>query len=171
MGWSGAEFILIFLIMLVVLGPERMAEVAKKLGQLVGYARRMGRNLSYQLEDELELKALRESLPPRVDLEEELGVKDLKKSVQSLANPLKHTDAGDAKAGAPAGKTGASATDSGGSTQAPDAGTAPTADAVAATPEPPAAAETAADPAPATAADPAPATKAAAADGQEAAST
>lgn len=87
MEWSGPELILLFVIALVVLGPERMAQVAKKLGQFVGYARRMSRNLQVQLEDELEMKQIRESLPKRVDLRKELGIDELEKDVKKLNEP------------------------------------------------------------------------------------
>ena len=53
------EFLLLFVIGLLVLGPERMAQVAKKIGHFVGYARRMSRNFQVQLEDELEMKQIR----------------------------------------------------------------------------------------------------------------
>lgn len=105
--FSGPEFLLIFLIMLIVLGPVRMAEVAKKLGEFIGQARRMASNLQYQLEDELEIQKIRKQLPNRVDLESSLGIDELKKDVNALKKPLldsegtlketDHTDA-DAKA-------------------------------------------------------------------------
>ncbi len=38
MEWSGPELILLFVIALVVLGPERMAQVAKKIGHLLKLA-------------------------------------------------------------------------------------------------------------------------------------
>ncbi|MEL6368014.1 MAG: twin-arginine translocase TatA/TatE family subunit [Pseudomonadota bacterium] len=86
--FSGPEFLLIFLIMLIVLGPVRMAEVAKKVGKFIGYAKRTASNLQYQLEDELELQKIREQLPTRVDLESSLGVDELKKDVNKLKQPF-----------------------------------------------------------------------------------
>lgn len=86
--FSGPEFLLIFLIMLIVLGPVRMAEVAKKLGEFIGQARRMASNLQYQLEDELEIQKIRKQLPNRVDLESSLGIDELKKDVNALKKPL-----------------------------------------------------------------------------------
>ncbi|MEN7342342.1 MAG: twin-arginine translocase TatA/TatE family subunit [Pseudomonadota bacterium] len=81
MEWSGPELILLFVIALIVLGPERMAQVAKKLGQFVGYARRMSRNFQVQLEDEIEMQQIRDSLPKKVDLKKELGVDKLEKEL------------------------------------------------------------------------------------------
>ena len=82
------EFVLLFVIGLIVLGPERMAQVARKLGQFFGYARRMSRNLQTQLEDELELKRIQETLPKRVDLKAQLGIDDIEKDLKSIADDV-----------------------------------------------------------------------------------
>lgn len=50
------ELILLFLIGLIVLGPERLPRVANQLGTWMGQARRMTRVLKRQLEDELNLE-------------------------------------------------------------------------------------------------------------------
>jgi sec-independent protein translocase protein TatB len=50
------ELVLLFLIGLIVLGPERLPRVASQLGSWVGQARRMTRVLRRQLEDELNLE-------------------------------------------------------------------------------------------------------------------
>lgn len=47
------ELIILFLIGLIVLGPERLPRVAQQLGNWVGQARRMTRMMRRQLEDEL----------------------------------------------------------------------------------------------------------------------
>ena len=88
MEWSAPEFLLLFVIALVVLGPERMAAVAKKIGQFAGYARRMSRNLQVQLEDELEMKQIRDSLPSRVDLKKELGIDKIEEDVSKIAEEV-----------------------------------------------------------------------------------
>lgn len=48
------ELVILFGIGLMVLGPERMPKVAAKVGRWAGQARRMARNLSNQLRDEIE---------------------------------------------------------------------------------------------------------------------
>ncbi len=53
-GIGGTEFILLCLIGLMILGPERLPKVARKLGGWVGKARQMTRTLKRQLEDELD---------------------------------------------------------------------------------------------------------------------
>jgi Tat protein translocase TatB subunit len=50
------ELILLLLIGLIVLGPERLPRVANQLGTWLGQARRMTRVLKRQLEDELNLE-------------------------------------------------------------------------------------------------------------------
>ena len=48
------ELVFLFGLGLLVLGPERMPQVAAKLGRWAGQARTMARNLSNQLRDEIE---------------------------------------------------------------------------------------------------------------------
>lgn len=55
-GVSSAEFILLLVIGLVVLGPKRLPEIANKIGGWIGQARRMTRVMRRQLEDELRLE-------------------------------------------------------------------------------------------------------------------
>ena len=62
---SFGEFFLILVIGLIVLGPKRLPEVATKLGQWVGQARRMTRTLKRQLDDELDLEK-RLEVEPRI---------------------------------------------------------------------------------------------------------
>ena len=47
------ELAVIFVVGLLVLGPERLPKVAQQLGQWAGKARRMARMLTTQLQDEL----------------------------------------------------------------------------------------------------------------------
>ncbi len=48
-----SELVLIFVIGLLVLGPERLPRVAQQVGQWAGKARRMARMLTTQLQEEL----------------------------------------------------------------------------------------------------------------------
>ncbi len=48
-----SELLLLFLIGLIVLGPERLPRVANQLGTWIGQARRMTRVMKRQLEEEL----------------------------------------------------------------------------------------------------------------------
>ena len=47
------ELIILFLVGLIVLGPERLPGVANQLGSWMGQARRMTRVMKRQLEEEL----------------------------------------------------------------------------------------------------------------------
>ena len=55
-GIGGSEFILLCLIGLLILGPERLPRVARQLGSWVGKARQMTRTLQRQLEEELDVE-------------------------------------------------------------------------------------------------------------------
>ncbi len=64
MGVSFQELILLLMIGLIVLGPERLPRVANQLGSWLGQARRMTRVMKRQLEDELNLDRQFDMLPP-----------------------------------------------------------------------------------------------------------
>lgn len=55
-GIGFSELIILFVIGLIVLGPERLPRVANQLGSWLGQARRMTRVMKRQLEDELNLE-------------------------------------------------------------------------------------------------------------------
>lgn len=55
-GIGGSEFILLCLIGLLILGPERLPRVARQVGAWVGKARQLTRSLQRQLEEELDPK-------------------------------------------------------------------------------------------------------------------
>lgn len=53
------ELIVIFVLALMVLGPERLPRVARTVGRWLGRARQMARNFQYELEREIDLEDLR----------------------------------------------------------------------------------------------------------------
>ena len=53
-GIGGSEFLLLCMIGLLILGPERLPRVARQLGSWVGKARQMTRSLQRQLEEEID---------------------------------------------------------------------------------------------------------------------
>lgn len=63
-GVSGGELIILLLIGLVVLGPERLPRVANQIGGWLGQARRMTRVMKRQLEEELDLNDTFKINPP-----------------------------------------------------------------------------------------------------------
>jgi sec-independent protein translocase protein TatB len=63
-GIGGQELILLCLIGLIVLGPEKLPRVANQIGNWLGQARRMTRVLKRQLEEEIDLVKKADSKPP-----------------------------------------------------------------------------------------------------------
>lgn len=63
-GIGGQELILLCLIGLIVLGPEKLPRVANQVGNWLGQARRMTRVLKRQLEEEIELVKREDMKPP-----------------------------------------------------------------------------------------------------------
>ncbi len=55
-GIGGSEFLLLCMIGLLILGPERLPRVARQLGSWVGKARQMTRSLQRQLEEEVDME-------------------------------------------------------------------------------------------------------------------
>ena len=53
-GIGGQELVLLMLIGLIVLGPERLPRIANQIGGWLGQARRMTRVMKRQLEEELD---------------------------------------------------------------------------------------------------------------------
>src|SRR5204863_528841 len=58
------ELVLVFMIGLLVLGPQRLPKVAAEIGKWVGRARRTATQLRRQLEREIELADLESNNPP-----------------------------------------------------------------------------------------------------------
>ena len=63
-GIGFSELIILFLIGLIVLGPERLPRVANQLGTWLGQARRMTRVMKRQLEEELDLEGKAPNIRP-----------------------------------------------------------------------------------------------------------
>jgi sec-independent protein translocase protein TatB len=59
-----SELVLLFVIGLLVLGPQRLPKVAAEIGKWVGRARRTATQLRRQLEREIELSDLQPPQPP-----------------------------------------------------------------------------------------------------------
>ncbi len=60
-----SELLILFLIGLIVLGPERLPRVANQLGTWIGQARRMTRVMKRQLEEELTFEEKQPAAKPK----------------------------------------------------------------------------------------------------------
>lgn len=92
-----AELILIFVIGLLILGPERLPRVAAQLGRWVARARRTANQLRYQLEREVALEEIQRTQ------------KQVRRSVSSAAEQAKRNVAG--ASSTESGEHGAEASD------------------------------------------------------------
>lgn len=82
---QGGEIIIILLIALVVLGPTRLPDLARKAGRLTSELRQAARDVSRGLESEVaELKEVRDELRGQVD--------ELKGPIKDLQNDVKSAD-------------------------------------------------------------------------------
>ena len=59
-----SEVLIIFILALVVLGPEKLPKVAAQVGRWIGRARGMARQFREQLEEEVNLEEARKAQPP-----------------------------------------------------------------------------------------------------------
>jgi len=64
-GVGPSELIMLALIGLIVLGPERLPRIASQLGSWLGQARRMTRVMKRQLETELDFDSTPDIRPPQ----------------------------------------------------------------------------------------------------------
>lgn len=62
-----SEWVLLALIGLIVLGPERLPRIANQLGSWIGQARRMTRVMKRQLEEEMNLEKSNSIKPPETE--------------------------------------------------------------------------------------------------------
>ena len=64
-GVGFGEFVVLFVIGLLILGPERLPRVAAQIGRWIGKARRTANQLRYQLEREVALADIEEKKKTR----------------------------------------------------------------------------------------------------------
>lgn len=82
---QGGEIIIILLIALVVLGPTRLPDLARKAGRMASELRQAARDVTTGLEAEVsELKQVRDELRGQVD--------DLKRPVDDLKRDVRSAD-------------------------------------------------------------------------------
>lgn len=97
-----SELVVIFVLALIVLGPERLPKVAAQVGQWAGRARRMARMLSSQFQEEMNAvdpRRIMDPPPAATPNYSRPGVDDLKPRDEP---PHEAAPAGDAHAEQPA---------------------------------------------------------------------
>ena len=102
-----SELVLIFVIGLLVLGPERLPKVASQIGRWVGRARRTATQLRHQLEREIALNDLAESQKRKQESAKEKPAPKGGEANESTGEPTPAeetpADSADADSGAAAG--------------------------------------------------------------------
>ncbi|MGD9793611.1 MAG: Sec-independent protein translocase protein TatB [Acidimicrobiia bacterium] len=80
---GGSEFLMIALVALLVLGPERMPDVVRKAGKIVGELRRMSNGFQAELKD-----AFAEPIQTMNEVKGQMNstVTDLRSAISSAAN-------------------------------------------------------------------------------------
>jgi sec-independent protein translocase protein TatB len=94
-----SELALLFVIGLLILGPERLPRVASQIGRWVGRARRTANQLRFQLEREIALADIEKpSAPKKKDSAKPSADQAAPAADESSADPIDstkdHTDAG-----------------------------------------------------------------------------
>ena len=80
------EISLILVVMLIVIGPERLPEVARKAGLWINQARRMVSQVKSEVNRELQLEELKRSINQNASLDE---LKQLARNVNSLETDMR----------------------------------------------------------------------------------
>lgn len=60
--FSFSELLVVFVVALVVLGPERLPKAARLVGALVGKIRRTANDIKYELNREIELQEMKQRI-------------------------------------------------------------------------------------------------------------
>lgn len=89
------EVVLIFVILLIVVGPERLPKLARTVGLWVGKARTMVTSVRSEIEQELRVAELKESLHKQAGTEEfqalSNDMKSLSSEVKSMGSDLQNS--------------------------------------------------------------------------------
>ena len=85
-----SELLVVFVVMLLVVGPERLPLVARKIGLYLGKMRRSFQQVKAEVEQELEIEAVKAQLKDNaMKKEAELLQQELNKDVEDAFMPSK----------------------------------------------------------------------------------
>lgn len=82
------EITLIFVLLLVVVGPERLPKLARTVGLWVGKARNIVASVKTEVEQELKVEELKRSIAQQTDVEEFKRLANQVKSINSDINSV-----------------------------------------------------------------------------------
>ena len=82
------ELVLVAVVALIVVGPEKLPSLARTAGLWIGKARRMVANVKAEVDRELQLEELKQSFRQHADLSGLKDLKDLSERVKSLEHDL-----------------------------------------------------------------------------------
>ena len=91
------ELLVVFIVALVVVGPDKLPYYAKKLGQAIGQFRKYTEEATKDIRESIveplneAQKPLREAMEPVTELEKDIrhNVTDIKKSLSDIGKPVK----------------------------------------------------------------------------------
>ncbi len=95
------EMLLVFIVALVVIGPDRLPYYAKKLGQALGQFRKYTEEATKDIRESIveplneAQKPLREAMEPVTELEKDIqkNVKDIQKTFSDIGKPVEESSA------------------------------------------------------------------------------
>lgn len=114
-----SELVVIFIVALLVLGPEKVPKYAKKAGKFLSsikvYADKLSEDINESIVEPLEevQKPLKKAVEPLKDISNDISkpIKDIKKSVNGIGKPQKKEESIVLKADAEAATTEAKTTE------------------------------------------------------------
>ncbi len=84
-----AELLIIFVVALLVVGPEQLPVVARKVGLYIGRMKRSFNSIKQEVEQELEIEAVKAKLKENAMLAE---ARELEQSLSETAEQIKQAD-------------------------------------------------------------------------------
>ncbi len=83
-----SELLLVFVVTLLIVGPEKLPTVAQKMGRFIGKIKRTFDQVRHDVEQELEIEAVKQQLKENAMAEE---ARQIAQEAKQLAGQLKET--------------------------------------------------------------------------------
>ncbi len=89
------ELLLISIIALIVLGPERLPKAARTLGLWIGKAKQSFESIKNEIDRELKVKELQQQIEEqKIKLESDAGINELKDGLENTVNSINSETSG-----------------------------------------------------------------------------